>query len=325
MTESGIQKQMKDLIKVSARMLRLTTVDEICRLTAESVVNYSIFQRSVVSILEPDGTFSRLGFGGLSEEEVRSLQTMTKSTMDDMKDQLEDQFRIGRSYYLPHDQHSMQGLSSNQESSGEGWHPDDFLFIPVYDPSDNIVGLISLDDPSDGKRPTEESLLPLELFATLMAPALEYLRNLGKQQEMIQRLRDQQQVVLELSTPVISVWDRVLVLPLIGSVDSARALQIMENVLIEISKNQACVVIIDITGVPVIDTLVASHLIKTVSAAKLLGAQTIITGINPEVAQTLVHLGVDLADITTKSNLAKGIETALLMTGKAIVSTSSDE
>jgi len=318
------QGQIADLIAISASMLRLKSVEGVCQVTAESVVKHSVFSRCVVSLLETDDTFLRLGFGGLTEEETTQLRKMPRSTLTEMRERLVDQFKIGRSYYLPHNQTDMEGLQSSQnlkKSKKESvlWHPDDFLFIPLYDPDKNITGLISVDDPLDHERPTAEKLLPLELFATQIAAVLENLRNVEKQQSMIQRLRDQQKVVLELSTPVIQVWDNVLVLPLIGSVDSARAQQIMENVLVKIGETGSKVIIIDITGVPIIDTLVASHLIKTVSAARLLGAKTIITGINPEIAQTLVHLGVDLEEIATKSNLAMGINSALHTTGKKIV------
>lgn len=316
------RNQLADLITITAGMLRLKSVDEVCQLTAESVVKHTTFKRSVVSLLEPDDTFARLGFGGLSDKEIQKLKKMPRSDLQSMESSLSSKFRIGRSYYIPHDEAEIQGLESSQKpkkGSKEGvWHPDDFLFIPLYNPDHQIVGLISVDDPEDNNRPTETSLLPLELFATQTAAVLENLRNVEKQQQMIQRLRDQQQVVLELSTPVIQIWDQVLVLPLIGSVDSARAQQIMENILVKISETSSRVIIIDITGVPVIDTLVASHLIKTVNASRLLGTRTILTGINPEIAQTLVHLGVDLSQITTKSNLARGIAAALEMTGKAI-------
>lgn len=315
--------RIKDLISISAGMLRLKSVEDVCQLTAESVVEHTLFKRSVVSILEPDGTFKRYGFGGLSAEEMATMKTIEKSTLDGMQEYLVDRFRVGRSYYIPKADAKLEGLSSQRivESgiNGNLWDPDDFLFIPLYNPDNRIIGLISTDDPEDHKRPTPETLLPMELFATQIAAVLENLKNVEKQREMIQQLKAQQQVVLELSTPVMQVWDKVLALPLIGGVDSARAQQIMENVLVKISETGSNVLIIDITGVPVIDTLVASHLIKTVSAARLLGAQTIISGINPEVAQTLVHLGVDLSTITTKSNLARGISTALKATGKRIV------
>ena len=318
------RRQLSDLISISAGMLRLKSIEGVCQATAEAMVKHSVFARCVVSLLEPDDTFVRLGFGGLNAKEISALRDMPRSTLESMQNQLIKKFLIGRSYYMPHDQTDMQGLESSKKAKGRTkaesrWHPDDFLFIPLYNPDNQIIGLISVDDPTDGLQPTDDKLLPLELFATQTAAVLENLRNVERQQEMYEQLRNQQMVVLELSTPVIQVWDKVLVLPLIGSVDSARAQQIMENVLVKISETGASVIIVDITGVPVIDTLVASHLIKTVSAARLLGTKTIITGINPEVAQTLVHLGVELSEIATRSNLARGIAAALEMTGKQIV------
>ena len=110
--------------------------------------------------------------------------------------------------------------------------------------------------------------------------------------------------MLELSTPVVQLWDGVLALPLIGTLDSARTQVVMENLLQKIVDTGAQIAIIDITGVPTVDTLVAQHLLKTVAAARLMGADCIISGIRPQIAQTIVHLGVDLADVVTKATLA---------------------
>lgn len=123
-------------------------------------------------------------------------------------------------------------------------------------------------------------------------------------------VKEQQQAMLALSTPVLQIRDQILVLPLIGTIDSARAAQIVEQLLSSIVNTQASVVIIDITGVPVIDTAVANHLIKTIQAAKMLGAETIITGISPANAQTLVTLGVDLSMMTTRGSLRSGVKLA---------------
>ena len=228
------KKQLAELISTTAGMLRLKNIQDVCQLTAEAVVKHSVFRRSVVSVLEADDTFNRMGFGGLSDKEISKLRKMPRSSLASMEKSLSPKFRIGRSYYIPHDEADIEGLASSRKANTKkqtAWHPDDFLFIPLYDPDGKIIGLISVDDPEDHRRPTAETLLSLELFATQIAAGLENLRNVEKQQDMIQRLRDQQQVVLELSTPVIQVWDQVLVLPLIGSVDSARAQQIMENIL----------------------------------------------------------------------------------------------
>ncbi len=123
-------------------------------------------------------------------------------------------------------------------------------------------------------------------------------------------IKEQQRAMLALSTPVLQIRDQILVLPLIGTIDSARAAQIVEQLLNSIVDAQASVAIIDITGVPIIDTAVANHLIKTIQAAKMLGADTIITGISPANAQTLVTLGVDLSMMTTRGTLRSGVKLA---------------
>jgi len=143
--------------------------------------------------------------------------------------------------------------------------------------------------------------------------------------EIFQRSREevirlQQQEMLELSTPVVKLWEGILALPLIGTLDSARTQIVMETLLQKIVETGSSVAIIDITGVPTVDTLVAQHLIKTVTAARLMGADCIISGIRPQIAQTIVHLGVGLGDVTTKAGLADAFLIALSRTGLAIVS-----
>jgi rsbT co-antagonist protein RsbR len=121
----------------------------------------------------------------------------------------------------------------------------------------------------------------------------------------------QQQEMLELSTPVVKLWDGVLALPMIGTLDSGRTQVVMESLLQRIVETGAEIAILDITGVPTVDTLVAQHLIKTVTAARLMGADCIISGIRPQIAQTIVHLGVDLQDVITKATLADAFAVAL--------------
>jgi rsbT co-antagonist protein RsbR len=128
----------------------------------------------------------------------------------------------------------------------------------------------------------------------------------------------QQAEMLELSTPVVQLWESILAVPLIGTLDSARTQVVMENLLQEIVKTGAEIAIIDITGVPTVDTLVAQHLLKTVSAARLMGADCIISGIRPQIAQTIVHLGVDLS-VTSKATMADAFELALRRVGKVVV------
>jgi rsbT co-antagonist protein RsbR len=128
----------------------------------------------------------------------------------------------------------------------------------------------------------------------------------------------QQQELLELSTPVVRLWEGVLALPLIGTLDSARTQIVMESLLEEIVSSGAEIAIIDITGVPTVDTLVAQHLIKTVAAARLMGADCIISGIRPQIAQTIVHLGLELG-VVSKATMADAFALALRQLGKAVV------
>jgi rsbT co-antagonist protein RsbR len=129
----------------------------------------------------------------------------------------------------------------------------------------------------------------------------------------------QQEEMLELSTPVVMLWDGIVALPLIGTLDSARTQVVMESLLQEIVRTNSRTAIIDITGVPTVDTLVAQHLLKTITAARLMGAECIISGIRPQIAQTIVHLGINLADITTKAKLADAFAVALQRAGRAVV------
>jgi rsbT co-antagonist protein RsbR len=131
-------------------------------------------------------------------------------------------------------------------------------------------------------------------------------------------IQTQQRELLELSTPVVQLWDNVLALPLIGTLDSNRTQVVMESLLEKIVETGASIAIIDITGVPTVDTLVAQHLMKTVAAARLMGADCIISGIRPQIAQTIVHLGVDLSQVTTKASLADAFLVALKRTGARI-------
>jgi rsbT co-antagonist protein RsbR len=134
-------------------------------------------------------------------------------------------------------------------------------------------------------------------------------------EEVIHR---QQQEMLELSTPVVKLWEGVLALPMIGTLDSARTQVVMESLLHRIVETGAEVAIIDITGVPTVDTLVAQHLIKTITAARLMGAECIISGIRPQIAATIVHLGVDLSMVITKSTLADAFQVALGRVGLTV-------
>ena len=134
-------------------------------------------------------------------------------------------------------------------------------------------------------------------------------------EDVIQR---QQEEMLELSTPVVKLWDGVLALPMIGTLDSQRTQVVMESLLQRIVDTGSEIAIIDITGVPTVDTLVAQHLLKTVTAIRLMGADAIISGVRPQIAQTIVHLGLDLQGIVTKANLADALALALKRTGQTV-------
>lgn len=129
----------------------------------------------------------------------------------------------------------------------------------------------------------------------------------------------------ELSAPLIPVFDKITVMPLVGTIDTDRAKKIMENLLQGVVKHRSEVVLIDITGVPVVDTMVAHHMIQAAEAVRLVGAQCLLVGIRPEIAQTIVNLGINLNQIITKNSLKKGIEDALAMTNRKIVESELEE
>jgi rsbT co-antagonist protein RsbR len=129
----------------------------------------------------------------------------------------------------------------------------------------------------------------------------------------------QQEDMLELSTPVVTLWDGIVALPLIGTLDSARTQVVMESLLQAIVQTNSRFAIIDITGVPTVDTLVAQHLLKTITAARLMGAECILSGIRPQIAQTIVHLGINLQDVITKAKLADAFRLALERSGRRVV------
>jgi rsbT co-antagonist protein RsbR len=133
-------------------------------------------------------------------------------------------------------------------------------------------------------------------------------------------IRDQAQSLLDMSTPVITLWDSILLLPLVGVIDSVRAVQIAERLLEAIGRTEAVVTLIDVTGVPVMDTSVARHLLRTVAAAEMLGTRVVLTGISPTTAQTMVKLGIDMSSVPTRGSLKAGVALALQLTGRRVTS-----
>ncbi|HEY0899572.1 MAG TPA: STAS domain-containing protein [Sphingobacteriaceae bacterium] len=203
-----------------------------------------------------------------------------------------------------------------------------------FDPVLEILAGISITRARQGFSPKETGIFVLGLKEAFLQVLQEEIKNdpetLYQESMLINRLMDsfsivtfetfikgREEVILrqtdeiaEISTPVIRVWDGILALPIIGTLDSSRTQIVMENLLQEIVETGSSIAILDISGVPAVDSLVAQHLIKTVSATRLMGAECIISGIRPEIAQTVVHLGIDLSNIVTKATLASALRFA---------------
>ena len=235
--------------------------------------------------------------------------------------------------------HSAAFLDALARSLSSGWHG---IESPAMSPVREILSEVSRTRAHQGFTPSETAMFVF----SLKRPVYARLRNaVGNDSaaladaawtvsevmdaiglfttEVYQRGREevimrQQQDMLELSTPVVSLWHGILALPLIGTLDSARTQVVMETLLQRIVETGADIAIIDITGVPTVDTLTAQHLIKTVTAARLMGADCVISGIRPQIAQTIVHLGVDLAGITTKASLADAFRFSLARLGASV-------
>ena len=165
----------------------------------------------------------------------------------------------------------------------------------------------------DADRLADEIWLATTLLDSL---GMHTIKTFQKSREEV--INRQQREMLELSTPVVKLWEGILALPMIGTLDSARTQVVMESLLQKVVDTGAQIAILDITGVPTVDTLVAQHLLKTVTALRLMGAECIISGVRPQIAQTIVHLGVDLQGVTTKANLADALSLALKRTGNKL-------
>ena len=194
--------------------------------------------------------------------------------------------------------------------------------VQGFSPSETAMFVFSLKRPLFSRlraRVQDAEALARETWtATALLDRLGLYTTESYQRSREEVISRQQQELLELSTPVVKIWEGVVAVPLIGTLDSARTQVVMENLLTRIVETGAQVAIIDITGVPTVDTLVAQHLIKTVAAARLMGAECIISGIRPQIAQTMVHLGIMLENVITKATLADAIAVALRSTGYAV-------
>lgn len=187
----------------------------------------------------------------------------------------------------------------------------------IFSFKEPLFALLREETGKDGNKLAQEIWNATLLIDKLGLRATELYQK--TREEVIQR---QQQELLELSTPVVKLWDGVLALPLIGTLDSERTQIVMESLLEQVVSTGSEIAIIDITGVPTVDTLVAQHLLKTVAAARLMGADCIISGIRPQIAQTMVHLGVSL-DVSTKASMADAFALALRRLNKTIVDRSN--
>lgn len=229
---------------------------------------------------------------------------------------------------------STAAASGNVEDlSGAPWQPVKEFLAGVsrsrnregFSPSETAMFVMSFKEPLfNNLRRVSEGLDDAKLLAEVWG----YLRALDKlalyttevhQQAREELIRRQGEDMLELSTPVIQLWDGILAMPLIGTLDSSRTQVVMEALLEQIVATRSPIAILDITGVPTVDTLTAQHLLKTVAAAQLMGAECIISGIRPQIAQTIVHLGVSLGNIMTKASLADALRIALKKLGHSIV------
>ena len=197
-----------------------------------------------------------------------------------------------------------------------------------FKPSETAMFVLSLKEPLFVSLRRELSGNPNDMFdqiwlTSLLIDRLALLTTeayMAAREEIISR---QQQELLELSTPVVKLWDGVLALPIIGTLDSARTQVVMENLLQSVVATNSKYAIIDITGVPTVDTVVAQHLLKTMTAARLMGAECIISGVRPQIAQTIVHLGINLENVITKARLSDAFALALQLSGRTVTRISS--
>jgi rsbT co-antagonist protein RsbR len=215
------------------------------------------------------------------------------------------------------------GTDERVDANGPIWAPVRELLARIsesrarqgFSPSETAMFVLSLKEPVFNRLRAAagdpETLATESWKATLVVDALGLYTTEIHQKSRESVILRQQQEMMELSTPVVTLWNGILALPLIGTLDSARTQVVMENLLQRIVDSGSSIAILDITGVPTVDTLVAQHLLKTVAAARLMGADCIISGIRPQIAQTIVHLGVDLNSVITKATLADAFAVAL--------------
>lgn len=261
-----------------------------------------------------------------NQDEILSewIKEMTTSTRrsDLMKD---SELRKECSSFL---QHMKTALEADTNFESASWDKVREMLADVsrnraqqgFTPSETAMFVFSAKRPLFSQirltfKDNPEGLVEATWIATELLDAMGLYTMEVYQKSREEVIKRQQEDLLELSTPVVKLWDSILALPIIGTLDSARTQVVMESLLQAIVETNSKVAIIDITGVPTVDTVVAQHLLKTVTAARLMGADCIISGVRPQIAQTIVHLGINLMDITTKASLAAAFKVALERTG----------
>jgi rsbT co-antagonist protein RsbR len=210
----------------------------------------------------------------------------------------------------------LSSISSSRARQGFSTSETATFVLSLKQPIFNAIRRENASDPTALFSDIWQSTLLVDKLALLTVDAFQSTR-----EQLIAR---QQEELMELSTPVVKLWEGILALPIIGTLDSARTQVVMESLLSAVVQTNSRVAIIDITGVPTVDTLVAQHLLKTITAARLMGADCIISGVRPQIAQTIVHLGIDLAGVITKAKLSDAFALALQRTGQVVTRMNGD-
>ena len=245
--------------------------------------------------------------GRISEQE---LAAQTQEFLKLLQESAQSGTQIDRPEWEPVKQF-LEGVSASRATQGFSADQTATFIMSLKKP---LFAWLSKEYGSDAEGLAAETWEATELMDKL---SMLTVKAFQKAREDV--IRRQQEDLLELSTPVVKLWDGVLALPMIGTLDSARTQVVMESLLQKIVETGSEIAIIDITGVPTVDTLVAQHLLKTVTAIRLMGADCIISGVRPQIAQTIVHLGVDLQGVTTKANLADALALALKRMGCVVI------
>lgn len=316
--------KLDQLHRVTIAVQQTEALEDKLGLIAAAMQEVGGYGRIVISLRDADLPAAALVCVGLTPQQEAHARERTAATelwRRCLSSEFE-RFRVGEFYYLPAADPEIQqalGQGSPLESLTQPGTPGDLLYMPLRDSVDreHVLAIVILDDPLDEGPPTVEGLRIIELLAQEAVLAIENsrlvndLRSLNMDLEsLVENQNSLLETLRELSSPVIPVFEGILVLPLIGNIDTQRAAQILDGLLAGIERYRAQVVLMDVTGVPIVDTSVANHLLQAAQAARLLGAEAVLVGVRPEVAQTMVQLGVGHIGLVTRSNLQSGVQYA---------------